>query len=276
MFTLGDAAYLWWLNSQLVLVSLVVYVVGKWLANKLGWPRGFTALSPGSQYYVVANVWKACVLCWITCQPEWWGGAWNILSTHIGSHTCALADAKAADAMDAARKYVVIYVACDISQFALVPMRMDTIVHHAVTTLFSLYACTAPTFGFLGRTLAWFGMWSTLAWPVNLYLALRKLTLSPKVQAKLCLAALISYVTELCINWPVFVYFIGSYMWHVSWVWGAIFACVALGLMVPEMVLILALVAQHKTITETTEVCTSEACMKQTSPQPCTQNPAPV
>lgn len=146
--------------------------------------------------YVSANISKALALACMMCDPKFAQGARAMLMNEPLS----------AEVQKAVQGFVLTYCATDACQFLGVAMSRSTFAHHAITSCFGLWMALFPDMimhHVLGRMFLWYGLCSTAAFLVNLYLGCRVvMPQGPLLQCIRGLAALV-YTLELFVNWPI-------------------------------------------------------------------------
>lgn len=193
--------------------SAVVIVTS--LALAIIWPgmrhlfkrlsSSFRALSENKQLYVVANVSKALCLAVVCMHPSFFADLSDLFHGKIIAGDSRSMWIKRSSAL---------YISSDLVALFVVPkLPSTTVAHHIITIVLalSLFA-TKVDCGNIALMIGVYGAWSSLAWPVNLFLALR--CVYPKRWWMKCLAllAMIVYFASCAFNW----------LWHTVWFWNQI------------------------------------------------------
>ena len=198
-------------------------LAGVWFAlHSLVLPRcwpAFRAVAPAhKKHYVVMNLLKALLLALQSFSFAWWYYSYfhyRCMANPLLSRVLTTPDALPADcdwAVHAAQgdwtKHVMsTYVSTDFISLIIVPresMPTSTVLHHLTTVVLAVFVMSAEiSSSRIMQLMMMYGFFSTLAWMVNLFLALR--VVIPKSGAVSALAhiAAIVYVAVCAGNWSL-------------------------------------------------------------------------
>ena len=159
----------------------------------------FNSISPAhKKMYVVANMSKAGLLAILALSPRYW----------VGSYNCFVLDEfKAIET----KRCGIIYIVTDLVALFIVPkLPRSTVFHHITTTVMSVLVCSMNLQvkgwnGLLGvsKMGVLYGLFSSAAFPVNIYLALRVVYSSAKWLNVLAKFSLLTYVICCALNWSI-------------------------------------------------------------------------
>lgn len=166
------------------------------------WPA-FSAQSDARKWYIVANLSKAVCLAAMCLTPSFVADVYDAFYAETGwqhlqpgrtmwiKRVCAL------------------YTVTDLVALAVVPkMPSTTVMHHIVTGLITLCIfATDLVHGNVARMMALYGAWSSLAFPVNAFLALRCMYDERWWMAYVAAASFLLYAVCCAFNWT----------WHAAW-----------------------------------------------------------
>lgn len=218
-------------------LACAVYAVASLCASALlsrAWPafRALAAPAGGGaredkRAYVVANLLKAAVLGAQACSPSWWyysaqeyacnlaplgAGVSRALGAPWGVHElpCNWRVDRGHDAF--VKAISACYIVTDVVALATVPrLPLTTKVHHWATFAFGLWVLAAPIAPApVLHKLLMYGAFSTLAWPVNAFLALRCTNPESKAVGALARFALALYALVCAGNWGLHALWLAS------------------------------------------------------------------
>lgn len=164
----------------------------------------FRAISPAhKKLYVVANLSKAILLGILTLSPRYWVGSLRFYDDAFQGIEI--------------KRCGIIYISTDFVALLLVPkLPKSTILHHIVTSLLALVIISMdlqmPGWnGLLGvaKMGVLYGLFSSAAYPVNGFLALRVVYPKAKWMPALVLLSLLTYLVCCFLNWGI----------HLVWLW---------------------------------------------------------
>jgi len=163
--------------------------------------RRFAALKHHKQRYVVANCSKALCLAIVSMHPSFYDDMSHAYVHQAFTH--------GADNGMWIKRTSALYIATDIVALYMVPqLPATTVAHHWVAALLALCLfATDIQHANVTIMIAIYGAWSSLAWPVNLFLALRCVFDNEWWMQYLAYTALVTYVCSCCVNW----------LWHLQW-----------------------------------------------------------
>lgn len=165
--------------------------------------RSFKALPLHKQWYVVANISKAACLAIISMHPTFFYDMIHVFYNN------KFLDNDGESRAAWIKRISALYISSDIMALVLVPrLPQTTIAHHWIATLLCL-ALFATELQQANVTLmiALYGAWSSLTWPVNLFLALRCVFDGRWWLTYVAWTALCMYVVACFLNWG----------WHTVW-----------------------------------------------------------
>lgn len=187
-----------------VLCALVAFAI---LVTKYVWeyldPR-FSAISPShKKWYVVANMSKGFWLLCMSASPKFWKGFYS----------CFMLDKFQTIEL---KRTMAIYIATDTVALVMVPkLPFSTIMHHVVTTSITIVVfCTDVGVtgynGILGpsKMSIVYGLFSTITFAVNCYLALRVVYPKSFLVTLLRWFGLVTYVACCGLNWSSHLYWL--------------------------------------------------------------------
>lgn len=182
----------------------------------LRWSKRFAALPSGRQYYVVANMSKALCLAIMCLHPSFFSSL-----HHTFFQRSLLQSKETSDAQDSTneafwiKRCSALYLASDAVALLLVPaLPTTTIFHHWMSIALGLcFFGTRLEDSNITLMIALYGAWSSLAFPVNLFLALRFPFDKSEWLPHLAWISLILYVIVCAINWS----------WHLAWLASQLF-----------------------------------------------------
>jgi len=169
--------------------------------------RRFAELQHHKQRYVIGNCSKALCLAVVCMHPSFYDDVSHVYANQSLAETGAKSLwLKRASAL---------YIASDIVALYMVPkLPATTVAHHWVAMVLALCLfATHVAHANVTIMIALYGAWSSLAWPVNLFLALRCVFDSEWWMQYLAYASLITYICSCFINWS----------WHLHWLSDQIF-----------------------------------------------------
>lgn len=170
------------------------------------------------KWYVIANLCKSFLLGLSCTSTKYWAGAYR----------CYVLDQFPGIAL---KRTMAVYAVTDVVALWMVPkLPTSTIVHHVTSALLYFVACasdmTEPGWtGNLGvsKMIVVYGNFSTVAYLVNAYLALRVLySPNSKSMTSLCMLAFWSYVLCCVGNWGIHLIWIVNGIITMSFSWVAI------------------------------------------------------
>ena len=183
-----------------VIISVMIFV------TKVIWsaldPNFRNIHPPHKKVYVLANLSKAVLLAILTLSPRYWAGSLRFYDDKfLGIEV---------------KRCGVIYIATDFVALFLVPkLPKSTLFHHVTTTLMAVVVTsmdlTIPGWnGLLGvaKMGVLYGLFSSVAFPVNAYLALRVVYPKAKWLPALIHLSLCMYLLCCALNWGI----------HIVWV----------------------------------------------------------
>eukprot|EP00730_Choanoeca_flexa_P001568 TRINITY_DN10692_c0_g1_i2.p1 TRINITY_DN10692_c0_g1~~TRINITY_DN10692_c0_g1_i2.p1 ORF type:complete len:320 (+),score=36.20 TRINITY_DN10692_c0_g1_i2:376-1335(+) len=175
------------------------------------------------QWYIIANFSKAIILGGQCCSFAWWyysylhhACAFNPLLRQVGFGQFQPCAYDAVPLQESFTKTVcATYVITDALALFMVPkLPTSTIIHHVSTTLFLALMLTVRLSDHpVGQKLVMYGFWSTIAFPVNAFLALR--VLYPTARRLKHFAQFSAMVYSICcfFNWLL----------HLAWLVDGLF-----------------------------------------------------
>ena len=204
-------------DSLVCLVRLCAAVTIGLVAVKFIWdyvdPK-FRSISPAhKKWYVVANMFKACLLATIAFSSRVWTGAYggyvHDIFAGIELKRCG-----------------VLYIATDVVSLYMVPkLPLSTVLHHAATAVavllissFNLYTKGWSGLHGVCKMAIVYGNFSSVSFLVNAYLGLRVVYPKAKWVKLLCQVSLCTYIVCCFLNWSVhLVWLAGIFMaWNFS------------------------------------------------------------
>ena len=200
----GDELY----DALVCLGCSCAFVFLACFALRFAWRRldpQFRAISPAhKQMYCVANVMKAFMLGVMALSRRYWIGTMEII--RYGAYLPV-----------PTKRLSMIYVSTDIVALLLVAkLPISTKIHHYVTAVLVLAICafdlTTPGYGGaigVAKMACLYGQFSTLAFLVNGFLAMRVVYPNAKITRITAGVALSTYVACCAGNWAV----------HAVWLW---------------------------------------------------------
>ena len=188
------------IDGMIALMVMSIIVSLMMLFTKEVWScldPGFKSIHPShKKLYVVANLAKAVLLGILTLSPRYWVGAIRFYNddyrNEIGIKRC-----------------VVVYIATDFVALFLVPkLPRSTLFHHITTSVLAVIVTsmnlqTPGWNGLLGvaKMAIIYGLFSSAAFPVNAYLALRVVYPKAKWMPILVHISLWTYILCCIMNW---------------------------------------------------------------------------
>lgn len=159
----------------------------------------FRSITPAhKQMYVVANLSKGAMLAILAISPRYWIGSYNgfILDEFQAIET---------------KRCGIIYVVTDfVALFLVSKLPKSTILHHVTTTVMSMVVASINLqvkgwSGLLGvsKMGVLYGLFSSAAFPVNVFLALRVVYPKAKWLHSLARFSLCTYVVCCTLNWSI-------------------------------------------------------------------------
>lgn len=183
----------------LIIMSLLISAMI--LGSKFLWdlvdPNFRCITPPHKKLYVVANLSKALMLAILTLSPRYWAGSLRVYDDHFqGIET---------------KRCGIIYIATDFVALFLVPkLPKSTLFHHLVTSFMAVIVTSMPLEtpgwnGLLGvaKMAVLYGLFSSAAFPVNAYLALRVVYPKAKWMPALIHFSLWMYLVCCALNWSI-------------------------------------------------------------------------
>ena len=190
---------------SLVVMSIIVTIMIL-LAREV-WTSvdpAFKSISPPhKKLYVVANLAKAVLLGILALSPRYWAGSFRFYSDEFQGVEI--------------KRCGIIYIVTDFVALFLVPkLPRSTLMHH-ITTSFMAVVVTSMELrtpgwnGFLGvaKMAILYGLFSSAAFPVNIYLALRVVYPKARWMPVLVHISLWMYILCCILNWGI----------HIVWVY---------------------------------------------------------
>lgn len=199
-----------------LLLASALVAVGISVA-KLIWERvdsQFASINPShKKWYVVANLSKSFILGCMSLSPRYWIGVYYVF-----------------DRMDEVnvKRCGMLYIATDLVALFMVPkLPRSTIMHHVMTILIIITVSTVDIGivgygGFVGvcKMAVLYGIFSTLAFLVNAYLALRVVYPKARWLHILVILSLWPYILCCVCNWTIHMVWLCSLIanWEVSFI----------------------------------------------------------
>ena len=195
------------IDAVIVLTLLCTVVTVAMVVTKAAWDYFdpvFGAVTPAhKKWYIVANLYKAFFLAVSAFCHRYWVGAY--MGFYRDEFTLL-----------PAKRIAMIYVATDVVSLYMVPkLPRSTIMHHVVTTTLCLIVSAIDLTidgwgGMLGicKMTLLYGMFSTIAFPVNAYLALRVVYPNAKWMTTLVKFSLWTYILCCAGNWSTHVFWL--------------------------------------------------------------------
>lgn len=175
----------------------------------------FAALDNNKQWYVVANLSKAVCLA-VMCLNPWFFESFEHVFASQSLLGCSGNEngSTAREAIQIKRSSA-LYLASDAAALLLVPdLPSTTVFHHYVAVLLGLLLfATDLKQANVTLMIALYGAWSALAFPVNLFLALRFSAAESWWLPHLAWLSLFVYVGVCVANWS----------WHALWFYEQVF-----------------------------------------------------
>ena len=187
-------------DSLIFLPLLCIVVTVAMVVTKAAWDYFdpvFAAVKPAhKKWYIVANLYKAFFLAVLATSHRFW--VRNYLAFILDEFNCL-----------PVKRCAMVYVVTDVVALYMVPkLPRSTILHHVVTTTLCVIVCATDLTvdgwgGLLGicKMTLLYGTFSTIAFPVNAYLALRVVYSNAKWMTALIKLSLWTYVLCCAINW---------------------------------------------------------------------------
>lgn len=170
--------------------------------------------------YVVANLMKSVVLGLQVASPSWWYYSYlhyrcvlNGVLGWLGYPQLGPCDFEAVDGQVLWTQLVsVAYTATDIAALLVVPkLPATTIIHHLGTSLFVIFVIFTPFHEYqAGQKLMMYGFFSTLAYAVNTFLALRVVYPGASAMRVLAAGSALIYALSCFINWSLHLLWLGE------------------------------------------------------------------
>ena len=188
------------IDTVIVLILLCIVVTVAVVVTKAAWDYFdpvFAAVKPAhKKWYIVANLYKAFFLAVLATSHRYWVGAY-------------LAFVQDEFTLLPIKRCAMMYVVTDVVSLYVVPkLPKSTIMHHVVTTtlciIMSAIDITVDGWGgLLGicKMTLLYGMFSSIAFPVNAYLALRVVYPNAKWMTALVKFSLWTYILCCAGNW---------------------------------------------------------------------------
>ena len=188
------------IDTVIVLILLCIAVTVAVVVTKAAWDYFdpiFAAVKPAhKKWYIVANLYKAFFLAVLATSHRYWVGAY-------------LAFVQDEFTLLPIKRCAMMYVVTDVVSLYVVPkLPKSTIMHHVVTTtlciIMSAIDITVDGWGgLLGicKMTLLYGMFSSIAFPVNAYLALRVVYPNAKWMTALVKFSLWTYILCCAGNW---------------------------------------------------------------------------
>ena len=195
------------IDAVIVLTLLCTVVTVAMVVSKAAWdyfdPVFATVTPAHKKWYIVANLYKAFFLAVMALSYRYWVGAY--MGFYLDDFI-----------MLPVKRCAMIYVATDVVSLYMVPkLPRSTIMHHVVTTTLCLFVSAiditiAGWGGLLGisKMTLLYGMFSTIAFPVNAYLALRVVYPNAKWMTALVKFSLWTYILCCAGNWSTHVFWL--------------------------------------------------------------------
>lgn len=214
----------WWTESHpkhfalvyliLIVVTTIAAYAVKFLLN-LVWPS-FGRITPKhKQMYVVMNIFKATILMTHCLSPTWWVMSWENYRCNLNPFLNVVGMETQPDCdwtKMPHQQYTILlvgglYVTSDVVALIVVDkLPFGTKLHHYMTGLFCACVTFIPSameYG-VAQKLFHYGFWSTLAFPVNYFLAFRIVEQArPAWMMALSLLSLITYIVVCVGNWGI-------------------------------------------------------------------------
>ncbi len=173
----------------------------------------FMSINPShKKLYVVANLSKAILLGTLALSPRYWVGALEFLYDNFYGIEV--------------KRCGIIYIATDFVALFLVPkLPRSTLIHHIITSIMAVLVTSMniqmPGWdGLLGvaKMGILYGLFSSLAFPVNAYLALRVVYPKARWMPVLIYICLFTYILCCTLNWGVHLLWLCKlvYQWEIS------------------------------------------------------------
>ena len=204
-------------DSCVALFYMVIYVTLGMIIVKYLWEKidpQFASISPShKKWYVVANLSKAFFLACMTFSTRYW----------IGTYAALIEDRFSGIEM---KRTGILYIATDVVALYMVPkLPRSTILHHVCTATLIMIVSTLDLThkgwsGVLGtsKMALLYGIFSSVAFCVNAYLALRVAYPKAKWLPALVHLSLWPYILLCAINWSIHAVWLVSLIvtWDVS------------------------------------------------------------
>jgi hypothetical protein len=190
---------------SLMVMSVIITVCMLSVKEVWNWlDPNFRSISPAhKKLYVVANLSKAVLLGILALSPRYWVGSFRFYDDAFQGIEI--------------KRCGIIYISTDFVALLLVPkLPKSTMFHHIVTSLLALLVISIdlqmPGWnGLLGvaKMGVLYGLFSSAAFPVNAFLALRVVYPKAKWMPALVLLSLLTYLLCCFLNWGI----------HLVWLW---------------------------------------------------------
>ena len=184
---------------SLMVMSMIISVMI--LLTKIVWsfldPNFNNISPPHKKVYVLANLSKAVLLAILTLSPRYWAGSFRFYDDKFQGIEI--------------KRCGIIYIATDFVALFLVPkLPRSTLFHHVTTSLMAVVVTSMdlqmPGWnGLLGvaKMAVLYGLFSSAAFPVNAYLALRVVYPKAKWIPALIHISLWTYLVCCALNWGI-------------------------------------------------------------------------
>eukprot|EP00911_Craspedida_sp_UC1_P000990 UC1_evm3s740 len=238
--------------------ALSLLLAASWLALHriflVVWPAYSRIQPPHKRMYVVANLSKSFILALQASSVTWWfysfchyrctpdpilrvmGGSQDFVQQYsLGAcNFSSTAEASGPRSQEFWTKVVTAtYVSTDFVALLVVPaLPLTTKIHHWAAVAFMLAVWQVQLSEYeVGQKLMMYGFWSTLAWPVNTFLALRVPYRNATGKhgpalAMLAIFSLVVYVIVCAFNWGLHLVWLLDYLINRASVLGAASALV--------------------------------------------------
>ena len=219
------------LITSVVVILAIVLGRSIWLCFD---PK-FKSVTPShKQWYVVANLCKSFFLGCMALSPRYWKLVYQ--SYYL-------------DNMDAiyVKRCAILYVGTDLVALFMVPkLPRSTIFHHIVTTVLIVTVCALNMeikgyFGItgVGKMLILYGIFSTIPYLVNAYLALRVVYSKAKWLDIVVKLSLWAYILCCALNWSIHLIWLGTLIMNMELSIASVVYIAAISMMVNDDIVLI-------------------------------------
>lgn len=195
----------------------------------------FSAISPDhKKMYVVANMSKAALLGILALSPRYW----------VGSYNCFILDEF--QAIETKRCGIIYMVTDLVALFIVAKLPRSTVFHHITTSSVIILVCAMNLQvkgwnGLLGvsKMGVLYGLFSSAAFPVNMFLALRVVYPDAKWLKWFAKFSLLSYIICCTFNWSIHAVWLARviYDWRNLSIFPFLYMCAIYFLVTDDIVL---------------------------------------